>query len=379
MTNAEATEGFVGKIPVRNLWLLMLYASKLYREILSNRSYAVEETPEGIPNLVAEVLAYAVERRLRRNLSSDFRRMRADLTRVRGRIDHLRTERHYLLQQGKIACSFDELTTDTPRNRFVKAALQELTKIVSDQALARRCRTAMASLERAGVRNEIDLRPYRRRTGTTATGGRTNSEDQRMVSAAELAFNLNLPTEDPGSSRLPAPDRDEAWARKLFEAAVGGFYDTVLTPQGWSVKTGSPIYWQMEHPTPGMRPILPSMKTDIVLEQPAVEGQREVFRTIIDTKFTNIVGPSQYRNLSLSSGYIYQIYAYLRSQENDDDPPSLRADGMLLHPAVDGDIDEAVTIQGHRIRFATVDLTEDSRSIRSRLLALVGTNPLTTS
>ena len=220
MTSWPPTEGMVGKIPIRNLWLLMLYASKLYREIPSSRRYAVEENPDDIPNLVAEILARAVERRLRRNLSYDFRGRRADLTRVRGRIDQLRTERHYLLQQGKIACSFDELTTDTPRNRLVKAALQELTKIIRKKDLTRRCLTAIGALERAGVRNELSL-TFRRGTGSAVVVGRTSSEDLQMFAAAQLAFNLNLPTEVSGSSRLPAPDRDEVWARRLFEAAVG--------------------------------------------------------------------------------------------------------------------------------------------------------------
>ena len=273
MTGASATEGFVEKIPIRNLWLLMLYASRLYREVPSNRRYAVEETPDDIPNLVAEVLARAVERRLRRNLSSDFRGRQADLTRVRGRIDQLRTERHHLLQQGKIACIFDELTTDTPRNRFVKAALQELTKTVGAKELNRRCRTAIGALERAGVRNELSLNDFRRGARTLVPVGRTSSEDQKMLAAAQLAFNLNLPTEDPGSSRLSAPDRDEIWARRLFEAAVGGVYDTVLSPQGWKVKTGKVIQWQKEHPTFGVASILPSMKTDIILERPVAQRQ----------------------------------------------------------------------------------------------------------
>ena len=71
-----------------------------------------------------------MERRLRRNLNSEFDRRVDDLTRVRGRIDSLRTERRQLLQQGRIACSFDELTTDTPRNRYVRAALNHLHRMV---------------------------------------------------------------------------------------------------------------------------------------------------------------------------------------------------------------------------------------------------------
>ena len=97
----------VGRIPVRNLWLLMLYASRLYRELPTKRRSAAEDNPDEIPDLVAEILTRAVERRLRRNLSSEFDRRQDDLTRVRGRIDSLRTERRQLLQQGRIACSFD--------------------------------------------------------------------------------------------------------------------------------------------------------------------------------------------------------------------------------------------------------------------------------
>ena len=41
---------------------------------------------------------------------------------------------------------------------------------------------------------------------------------------------------------------------------------------------------------------------------------------------------------------------------------------MLLHPAIGERVDEAVVIQGHRIRFATVDLTALTAEIRSQLL-----------
>ena len=66
------------------------------------------------------------------------------------------------------------------------------------------------------------------------------------------------------------------------------------------------------------------------------------------------------------------MYAYLRSQERSDDPASPVASGMLLYPSVGRHVDEAATIQGHRIRFATVDLTADGPAIRERLLSLAG-------
>ena len=360
----------VGRIPVRNLWLLMLYASRLYRALPTERRFAAENNPDEIPDLVAEILTRAVERRLRRNLSSEFNRREDDLTRVRGRIDSLRTERRQLLQQGRIACSFDELATDTPRNRYVRTALNHLHRMVMGNTLKRRCRITASALERAGVGIDGSRTAGREISRSQFSVGRINADDRQMLAAAELAFSLRVPTEDTGQAQLPAPDRDERWVRRLFEAAVGGFYDTVLSPKGWRIRTGSKLNWQIESPTAGIESLLPGMTTDIILERPSEAGTPTGSRLVIDTKFTSMVGTGQYGKLTLHSGYIYQIYAYLRSQEMPSDPLSLTASGMLLHPSVGDEFDEAVTIQGHRIRFAAVDLAANSMAIRNRLLTL---------
>jgi 5-methylcytosine-specific restriction enzyme subunit McrC len=95
---------------------------------------------------------------------------------------------------------------------------------------------------------------------------------------------------------------------------------------------------------------------------------------VIDTKFTNIFGKGWYRDQSLKTGYIYQLYAYLRSQEGRGDPWADQASGMLLHPAINAGVDESVLIQGHRMRFATVDLAGEHIAIKQRLLELVASN-----
>ena len=67
----------------------------------------------------------------------------------------------------------------------------------------------------------------------------------------------------------------------------------------------------------------------------------------------------------------------MRSQERGDDPLSLRAAGMLLHPSVYGDVFESAYIQDHEFRFATVDLAASGRAIRKRLLdAAIGAKRL---
>ncbi|MDR4481780.1 MAG: hypothetical protein R3B95_00715 [Nitrospirales bacterium] len=236
ISDAHEGIGQIGRIPVRNLWLLMLYASDLFRD-LEKAKVAVEDNPDDIPDLVAEMLCRQVERRIQRNLNYGYQSREAVLGRVRGRIDLLNTERHRLLDRGKVACRFDELTIDTARNRFVRTALEEISKIVGRDVLAHRCKSLAASLRHMGVtgehpgRSEVSIDRF----------GRHDVDDQPMVAAAHLAFNLALPTEAAGSKHLSLPDREITWIRKLYEKGIAGFYDVVLSRKGWRVDAGKTI------------------------------------------------------------------------------------------------------------------------------------------
>lgn len=368
MTTLDATTvGLLNGIPVRNIWLLLLYASQLYRELPSAQRVELEDAPDDIPELVAEILTSAVARRMRRNLNTDYLRRQHDLNRVRGRINLLRTERRQLLQRARVACAFDELTIDTPRNRYVKAALLRLAEVVKKDDLARRCRHLAARLERAGVNTEPNPRQLSRNAPLDSLGW-MDTEERRMLAAARLAFDLTIPTEADGRALLPIPDRDANQGWKLYEDAVTGFYQAVLMERDWNVRPQSPISWPQENPTPGLPELMPGMVRDLVL-------QRESRRIVIDTKFTSIVATGQQGKETFKSGNIYQIYAYLRSQANADDPLSLKAAGVLLYPSLNVDYDEAATIQGHQIRFATVNLAAESRTIRAQLLRIVDDCP----
>lgn len=365
------------RIPLRNIWLLLLYASELFRHLTKEERGDAEKRPDELPELAAEILAREVERRLHRHLTHGWQPRAADLRRVRGRIDLRRTETRQLLQRGQIACRFDELTADTPRNRYVRAALLQASGQVARNGqrrrnlpsgdgrgadLARRCRSLARRLERLGV-NGPKPPPY---AVDAANGRGFAADDRRMLGAARLVFELALPNEEAGNLRRPPPPRDQIqWLRQLLERAVGGFYDVTLHPKGWRVDTGRRLYWPTENPTPGLNSILPSMQTDIILEH-----RQEGRRIVIDTKFSRIFIGGYYRAESIRSANLYQIYAYLLSQEKPGDPLSANSAGILLHPAVGEDVDESATIQGHRIRFATVDLAGSAPEIRRRLLSL---------
>ena len=181
-----------------------------------------------------------------------------------------------------------------------------------------------------------------------------------MVAAAQLAFNLALPTEAAGAKHLSLPDREITWIRKLYEKGIAGFYDVVLSGKGWRVDAGKTVGWQIESKSAGIDKVLPSMRTDIILDH-SDAGRR----IVIDTKFNSVVTHGWYREETLRSRYIYQIYAYLRSQEGNADPLAEKASGLLLHPSVGDMVNEAVVIQNHEIRFAPLILERRQKKSES--------------
>ena len=318
-------------------------------------------------SLIARLLCRAVETRLRRNLSFGYRRREDTLKRVRGRIDILVTESRDLFRRGEIACRFEELTINTPRNRLVRAALTVLGGWIDnykDKALAHRTRTLATTLGRAGVNGLI---PSRAEIASDQIA-RHESEDRLMVSLARAVFDLFLPTEQVGARTIFEAQRDGMDFRKLFEKAIGNFFDAELPrEEGWHVYSGKQIYWPSGAASAGIQMYLPIMKTDIILDNE--QGNR---RIIIDTKFTDILTKARGGGdgLRFKSEHIFQIYSYLRSQERLDDPRSLTAEGMLLYPAIGINIDEMVDLQGHIVRFATINLNEPTNVVVENLRRL---------
>lgn len=334
------------QIPLRNIWLLFLYAADLIQ--IRDRFDSDIEAARDLPELLGRLLTNVVEHRLRRNLSRGYRVREATLSRVKGRINLLVTETRQLMDRGQIACTFEEHTIDTPRNRLVRAALDRLASRIEDQDVAHRCRKASGDFGRLGV---SALRPSRAAMATDQIG-RNESDDRFMIALAGMVFDAVIPSRAAGRVVGALPLEQEHLVRRLFERAVGNALRIELGGRGWTVKQGRRMQWPCDDLTEGMAAILPGMQTDIELNH-AEQGRR----IIIDTKFTRIFTKSDYREAVLKSGYLYQMYAYLRTQERADDRASLCSEGMLLHPQVGAVVDEAMVVQGHTMRAKTIDLT----------------------
>jgi len=349
-------------IPVRNLWLLYLYASPLYAHLHQEELVQAETNPDGLLELAARILHGEADRALRRNLSVGYVERHEVLTAVRDRIDHLGTARGAHLQRGRVLCQFDHLTVNTARNRYIAAALSQAGRLLGnskiDPQIATECLALSARFERSGVHlDRPDPTTPRREVY-----GHYDRHDRRTMAAAQLVIDALLPSHATGQSHVNPLDYTQGSLRKLYEEAIRNFYQVNLP--NWRVGARH-LSW----PSDGvLDPRFPKMRTDITLDRP--DGTR----LIIDTKFTSALSThAEHHEPRLHSGHLYQLYAYLHTQAGCGDPAANHADGLLLYPSTDHapDIDVTATMRDHTLRVATLDLTASPAAIRTRLLGLV--------
>jgi 5-methylcytosine-specific restriction enzyme subunit McrC len=336
------------------------YASGLAR-FLEPFSTKIDSDAE-LPDVLGRLLCFAVEKRLRRGLSRGYRPRFAELDRVRGRIDWLKTEAGQLLSRGKISCRFEELTHDTARNRYVLSALMKTRSTVKDRALVDESGRLIRTFVDIGVK---PLQPSRSEMSRDRIA-RNDADDELVLRVAEIVLELMLPSEESGGVKLTRLDHDEKLLRKIFERGVAGFYiHEVHRRDGWKVRRQPQFEWDTSDATEGLPSILPKMQADVVLQKDSAR------RIILDTKFTGILTPRLDSSEGLKSAHLYQIYSYIRSQAGRSDALADVAEGILLYPSLNRHLDEAVTIQGHRMRFATIDLAASAEEIRNRLREII--------
>ncbi len=356
-------------IPIRNLWFLLAYASDLLPDLMNDQK-SIDDFSENLLDLVARLLLEETEIRVRRSLSVDYEERSGELSRLRGRVSHIQNLRRNSMSRGKIYCEYSNLTSDTIPNRLVRTALTFLARTVLDFEIALKCRQMDTLLSARGVgfiSNHRDI--------SLGRDVPKNPRDSRMCALALLALRMDIPGLDEGRTSLYFPVFDDHWLRQLFEKSILGFYRFHLPKTDWSVFGGKQMKWDTQNYTEQIEKILPLMRTDI-----EILNRKSGHRTIIDTKFAEILKTGQFGNIGLKSGYVYQLYSYVRSQEAIGADETFRTSGMLIHPSVGYALLENTTIQGHRFSFATVDLMGSPKEISERLLHIFRSEiPATTS
>lgn len=356
-------------IPIRNIWHMLLYA---WNEAPLNelrgwtlREAAVESAPT-LDTLLASVLIRLMQQRLRIGLGHDYVEEQGILRGIRGRIDFGETIKQHALERGQLVCDFEGYRANCLKNQIVRSTLARLIKVGRFGPEPSQARESQQKLRRLirdldGI-DFVELTPELIRRQLYARGG--HDHDYRlMLSICHLIVQRQMPgdSEGYGTTLVPLIDRELLVLYRVYERFVANFYRLHLR-RSWEISAQKRLEWH----TAEANERLPLMIPDIVLQKKS-SGQM----IVLDTKFTpRSLAENQWGKAVFDSSHLYQLYAYLKSQEHLSEAHRT-AVGILLYPAVRNRFSERVKLQDQVIRLESVDLAAPWQEIEAQLLALV--------
>ena len=372
---AGGTSGGVGagrdvgesKIPVRNWWHMLLYAWDLVD--LSGLFDAKWERAPDLRALLTQILAELTNRQIRRGLRGDYVDRSEALKTVRGGIDFNRTLSDLLLYKGQLHCEYQEYSLNVPRNQIIATTLQRQMRRGFEKINNDRRREVMDDVERL-VRMMADI-------GDVGLSRSLIATEMRKLGANEREYKLMLRIcEMLYEPRMPQDSEDERgesfrnWTRhrrnEIFERFVANFYILRLSGRSWRVSTQLTQRWHVTSDDDENGLGLPIMRPDIVLT--SRDGSK---RIVIDTKWYGSVTSGYYGSITVNSANLYQMYAYLASQDHESDAHRTATGVLLYGQTKEGERKLRTRIEEHPFWVETLDLTQDWEEIEDDLKRLV--------
>lgn len=361
ITDREAEQIAVtsNNVPIRNIWHMLLYAWKEHR-LIGKWAVDVESAPT-LDALLSRILANLVRQRIRIGLGRDYRPHEQTIRGIRGRVDFSTSLKRMTFPEGKAHCRFQTFSPNVLKNQIVRSTLH----LMAAKGYFGNNQQGAAALKhdlRCLVRDldHIDMIELKSEVVRRQQQQRDDHDYRMMILICSLIVQHLMPTQSEGTSQLYQVDMSWKFVCRVYEQFVASFYSMHLT--NWKVWPQKTLYW----PTEGGDSFLPVMKPDIVMQH---KHTGKV--VIIDTKLTAkslIVG--QFGNLTFNRDHLFQLYAYVRSQ-TEQGTNWESATGMLLYPTVSQSLSESVIVQGHSLRWETIDLTKPWQEIEADLLGLV--------
>lgn len=347
-------------IPIRNLWHMLLYA---WNEAPLKHEWALEAVEQAptLDVLLASVLMKLVQQRLRIGLEYDYVEEKRELSGARGRINFAESLKNRSLERGQLFCEFHGYSFNSLKNQIIRSTLARLAKVgqfgpasATAKELQQKLRRVLRDLD--GI-DFIELTPdliHRQSLGR-------NDHDYRlMLAICDLILQRTMPNGPGAEAIVPVLDREELVLYNVYERFVANFYRIHL--KGWEVSAQKRLDWHARNTNER----LPAMVPDLVLHETSSNRMM-----IIDTKFTvHSLVENQWGKPVFDSSHLYQVYAYLKSQEHLSEAHR-NAVGILLYPAIAARLSERIELRDHVMQIESVDLAAPWQEVERQLLEMV--------
>ena len=348
---------------------MLLYAWDLV-EFKDRIDTEITDAPD-LRALLTAILVYLTKRQIRRGLRGDYVERSEELRGVRGRIDFGETLRGLSMYRSRLHCEYEGFTLNVPRNQIVRSTLGDslsrgFTSVEEKRAKYGRLVSDVEALIR--MLYEIDrVRVTRRLIASELRQlGRNEREYKLMLKICEMLQDPAMPRSD-GASDAEFVDwlRKQENEHRIFELFVGNFYRLKLQPSEWDVSAQGRLEWHEAEDRESVGIRLPNMYPDVYLTHSSGKI------VVLDTKWYSSPVSERYEAESVHTSNLYQMYAYLASQDHQMGAYRTST-GILLYGQTEiGHRRLRTRIDGHPFWVETLDLMQEWVKIEGDLVRLV--------
>lgn len=335
-------------IPIKNVYYMLSY----FFQILNEQGYKSISTEEfaNAADLCAAILARGISNQIRLGLNKDYIIRQEQLSAIRGKIELSESIKRQTMYRKQLVCSFDEFSVDSQMNRIVKTTAEKL--ISSQIAVSRKkeLRKLMAYFRDVST---VDLHSL----DWNIRYDRNNQTYRMLISICYLVVKGLLQTQETGSKKM-MDFFDEKHMYKLYEKFILEYY----RKEHKELKAEAmQIDWQLDD---DRRDMLPIMQTDITLSN---KDKSKVL--IIDAKYHGQILKEHQSKYAIKSANLYQIFTYVKNQEEKMKAVPHEVAGMLLYAKTGEEMypENEYQMSGNKISVRTLDLNQDFEKIKEQL------------
>lgn len=331
---------------------MLSYAFQILKQ--SNYENIASEKFDKIQDLFAVILAKGVAKQVKHGLYRKYVTQNETVSVMRGKLDMTETIKNRIQRKQKLTCEFDELSENNLFNQILKTTMHYLVMdndVKNDHKLV--LNKILIFFDGVSL-----LKPLSIEWGRLHFQ-RNNKTYEMLLNICYFVLDGMLQTTDKGDYKM-ATFSDEHMAR-LYEKFILEYYRQHHTYL--SEVRSAQVKWNLSGENDeSMISFLPVMQTDIFLKL-----KEKVL--ILDAKYYGRTLQKQFDKYTLHSGNIYQIFAYVKNQDNAN---TGNVSGMLVYAKTEEDItpDCVFNMGGNQIGAKTLDLNQEFKLIATQLDAI---------
>ena len=331
-------------IQIQNIYYMLAYAFR----ILQKQGYKnlAAESFEHTGDLLSAILEQGLKNQVKRGLLKDYREKTEPLSGLRGRIEVSESIKQQTLIRHQLICTYDEFSVDSYKNRILKTTLEMLLRCELPQKRRQSLRRLLAYFTDVSSIDPKHINWHLRYD-------RNDQTYRMLIAICYLILNGLIQTTTDGKLRMMDFLDDQRMCR-LYEKFILEYF----RQEHPEIRTNaSQVKWALDD---DMGNLLPMMQTDVTL--------RYRNRTlIIDAKFYGKILQRNFKQSSIHSGNLYQIFTYVKNERESGDGNEVS--GMLLYAGTDEDVqpDQTYRMSGNTISVKTLHLDRDFEEIRKQL------------